>query len=658
MTFSIDGTLSKQIYIAIIFSLSQPIFSVINANPDFLPIRGFDVLQLVTLTALLGYLIPTTFSLTIPYLLRTLPPQINRYTESIVMLALLFPFSLTAVNALPNQNTILLILESMVFAIILTTLLSIRNASNTTFTNFAFFCCLILPIYFIAITADWSNDVAAAEVDLGQIADQNTPIIVLVFDELPLSTLINPNMEVDQNSFPNFHAFSQHATWFKRATTVADYTHISIPSILSGVYAHTTVKDMENPQVFDDWLNKPSARHYPVNAFTILEKTREINAFEHSTSICPRSICPQQKGNTLNWRNFTYDLGIVYLHGLLPSALTQNLPKVDRSWSDFAQKTVAEYEKNSKRFDDFTTSLANINENSFSFHHSSFPHEPWNYTALGQRYANTSYNDRDGDIWSPIEVITEVGFIRHFLQSQYADLLLGRFINQLYKADLYDKAYIVITSDHGASFIPGENFRAVNKNNMYGVLPVPLFVKEPYQKIGALSKRAVHTMDILPSIVDFLGGSEYKFDGIPFHQQDQGDSILVDILLKNRTHATFTLSDYDRHLTAIAQSNLNTLDRYTQNLAMHEQDCRVGTELVTKLNSLERNLPLLVISGVITDTAMNDNDALCLMSNNQLIGRTSPFYQHDSWRFIFLLQDAIDANSLLNLSVVATAQKP
>ncbi len=63
-----------------------------------------------------------------------------------------------------------------------------------------------------------------------------------------------------------------------------------------------------------------------------------------------------------------------------------------------------------------------------------------------------------------------------------------------------------MTSDHGESFRPGSSSRDVDWRNAGDILPVPLFVKLPGQREGTVSDRNVETIDILPTIIEVLGG--------------------------------------------------------------------------------------------------------------------------------------------------------
>ena len=90
------------------------------------------------------------------------------------------------------------------------------------------------------------------------------------------------------------------------------------------------------------------------------------------------------------------------------------------------------------------------------------------------------------------------------LQVGLVDTLLGQLIAHLKSADLYEKSLIVITADHGVSFRPHDNRRAITKTNFADVMTVPLFVKAPFQQRGDILDHNVETIDILPTIASIL----------------------------------------------------------------------------------------------------------------------------------------------------------
>lgn len=89
----------------------------------------------------------------------------------------------------------------------------------------------------------------------------------------------------------------------------------------------------------------------------------------------------------------------------------------------------------------------------------------------------------------------------HYYQSvSRIDQGVGRLIEILKEAELYEKTLIVFTSDHGMAFAGG-------KTTVYeGGLKVPFVVRNPYEeKRGIRQSALISHIDITPSLLDFIG---------------------------------------------------------------------------------------------------------------------------------------------------------
>ena len=94
------------------------------------------------------------------------------------------------------------------------------------------------------------------------------------------------------------------------------------------------------------------------------------------------------------------------------------------------------------------------------------------------------------------------------------DTGLGRLIEILEQAELFDRTLILFTSDHGMAFAGG-------KTTVYDPgLKVPFLVRNPYEpKRGVVSEALISHVDITPSLLDFAGGLDREING-PADWQD------------------------------------------------------------------------------------------------------------------------------------------
>ena len=84
---------------------------------------------------------------------------------------------------------------------------------------------------------------------------ERSPLVVVLFDELATSSLMDGEGRIDGRRFPAFAELAREATWYRNATTVADHTDDAVPAILTGRRPDPTLD--------------PLASDYPENLFTL-----------------------------------------------------------------------------------------------------------------------------------------------------------------------------------------------------------------------------------------------------------------------------------------------------------------------------------------------------------------------------------------------------
>ena len=335
------------------------------------------------------------------------------------------------------------------------------------------------------------------------------PVVMIVLDELPLVSLLDENRRINRRRYPNFAALADRATFFRNASGVHQQTEYALPAILTGLRP--------------DRSRIPNAADYPFSLFTLLGGSYELRASEAFTQLCPprdnREPAATQPSLAARMRSLMTDLTIVYLHVLLPPDLRAGLPAVTQTWRDFAGPSMRELIQHARegantrraQFEHFTRSIEASDSPRFYFLHVLLPHIPWVYTRTGQLYLpeNMLYLpgfDLKQERWSTNAWFVEQGDQRHLMQLAMVDRLLGRLLDRLREQGLYDRALIVVTADHGASFWPGASRRdPAATEHPEDILCVPLLIKAPGQREAALTDRNVETIDILPTVADLLG---------------------------------------------------------------------------------------------------------------------------------------------------------
>lgn len=358
-----------------------------------------------------------------------------------------------------------------------------------------------------ALFPDRGDEPAAARSDLAR----TPPVVLVVFDELPLVSLLDAERGIDAGRFPNFARLAATATWYSEATTVAQSTVYSVPSILSGRYP------IEHKQM------APTARSYRYNLFTILGSDFAFNDWESSTHLCPQRLCKPPEMWTIARRRrlpaMLLDLSAIFAHQIVPRAWSAGLPPVDDQWRDFWGPRAGPggelpnelSERTGRPADVFAWFLNSLRpagaKPAVHFAHVMLPHQPWRWLPDGRAYEvrDRSPHGLVHQQWQGSEWEVTQAQQRHLLTLGFVDTLLGDLLRTLERRELLDDALLVVTADHGGTFLRGTQRRNLGSQALDPIVSVPLFVKFPHQRAGVVDARNAELIDILPTILEVLG---------------------------------------------------------------------------------------------------------------------------------------------------------
>ena len=506
-----QNSLFEILPIALLFNLavSQPLYELLSRNAQFFVARGSEPVDIIILVLLLSFLIPASL-LFVVYGLKKVSGIAGEVVYAILFILLTALFLLPLlkkVEILPGW----FILASSFFlggslfwiAKRLQKLnLFLKYLSVSIFVFAAIF--LKNPSIIKILTNKQPESMTLTKVST------TTPVVFVILDELPLISLLDKDMEIDSVRFPNFSRLQKDSLWFRNASTVADGTPEAVAAILTGKYPE--------PE------RLPALKDYPNNLFTLLGGSYELRVLEHVTKLCPDNVNvagERKMAASERFQNLYLDLSVIYLHIIVPMELAGDLPSVKHSWSNFWQQSKSEnvlvrfgdaYSSRAEQFKKFFKLLQPSKKPALYFQHILLPHVPWEYLPSGNHYDYRGYGPMgvEGisvkeETWLDDDCIVFRGYQRHLLQLSFTDRKLGELIEHLKSFQLYDRALIVITADHGASFRPGDSFRTISDSNYQDILTVPLFVKLPNSTKVAIIDRNVESIDILPTVADALG---------------------------------------------------------------------------------------------------------------------------------------------------------
>ncbi len=503
------------------FALAQPLLDLLGKNPEFFIARGLTSLDVVVFP--IALIVLPAF-LAIPVLaLRWVGPRTAGLAHAIVIGALFALLTASILIALVGSDTGTVLFTALAlgagvaFAVLFT-----RYALVQTAVNYASLALVAFSFWFLTMTP--ASDVAfASSGDLPQVDEVSNPIpiIVLVFDEFPLATMIDAEGDLLTELFPNFASMADDGVWYRNAVGVRQQTEEALPTILSGVGAELG--------------SIPISSDHPLNMFTLLSDAYDIEAVETVTNLCPDFACSNSSRRidpvADRWSALAADLSVVYGHLTLPRAMSDDLPAIDQTWGNFTTGERSE-------FDIIDRFLANVDDDrrqevdrlldtfefgdepALRFGHFLFPHHPWELTADGHRTGSSGSPGSEGAGWKTDRWLVAQGYQRHILQTQYADTVLGRVMDRLREEGVYDEALIVVVADHGITIRPGiEHQRKISPDTVGTVAAVPLFVKypagQPGVTPGTIDDTRAETVDVLPTVAEVAGiDVPWNLDGL------------------------------------------------------------------------------------------------------------------------------------------------
>jgi hypothetical protein len=337
------------------------------------------------------------------------------------------------------------------------------------------------------------------------------PVVVVFFDEFPLQSLLDSRGVVDGRVYPSFAGFAAGSTWFRNATGVSGWTPYAVPAMLTGRYPDRSRRNAA-----------PVAQVYPDNLFTMFGHYYNLKVSETISQLCPVRLCGQT-GTQSRFGTVAKETAKLYKDIIWPA----DIPVDPAAVGDNPLLTADAQKKGPTllfgtlkqdqlaRLNRFVNSISAADpQPTLYFLHVLLPHAPWKYLPDGRVYNAGSLANPGvaGSIWPT--ALDQLNQKRHLLQLAYTDKVIGTLIRRLKDQGLYDRSLVLMTSDHGEGFTPGDRTRTLGPKNAADLMWVPLFIKAPHQTRGRVDDRNWEHVDLLPTIADIAGLSvPWKVDG-------------------------------------------------------------------------------------------------------------------------------------------------
>jgi len=526
------------------FAVAQPLFDLLKDNPEFFAARGSTGFDIVSFSVLLVVL-PPAILLAIEMLIGLAGRTARRGAHTVLLGALVALIAAQALKKSINASDVVLIVLSLAIGAALA-VLWLRTDVVRSFLNILSPVPLVFLLLFL-LSGQISELAFPSEAKartIGGVA--RAPIVVVLLDELPETTLMNAKGDLDTKRFPGFAELAKNATWFKNAYTVYDSTERAQPAIMDG--------DLPEKD------HQPISSDHPNSIFALFGKTHRMNVSEEATSVCPTDLCENEHGDESypdRMSSMAEDLGLVWLHVVSPPKLENDLASVSENWGNFGgqeEETTPVPAARSRETHGGRTTRQNLNggraarfqewidnikpgsKPQLNFKHALLPHVPWQYLPSGNEYrqvandvipglSNQSYMDQ-----GQLDVLLQ----RHTLQTGFADLQLQHLWRKLKADGMWDQSLIVVAADHGVAFPKARERRRLSRETASQIAPIPLFIKAPNQTKGKVDDALVSTIDILPTIFDVLNlDPKVKMDGRSAYSPEVQDRTKMRMLLRN-----------------------------------------------------------------------------------------------------------------------------
>lgn len=497
--------------------LAQPLLDAVARSPEFLIAHEStrsDIL--VTIVALVAG-VPTLLAL--PVWLAKALGRNARYVESAVIGALLALFAMQLAKRAGVADARVAVPAAVASGAGVAAAYA-RHASLRSLASFTAVGVLLVPLMFAATPAvrrlmapaapsDSRPRPASAALERGTAV----PIVLLVFDETPLVSLLDRHGAIDAEHYPSFASLARDGVLFRNATTVSDYTQWAVPAILSGRYPRAGTQPDQDASLY-----------------SLLGGTYRFTVSDTATDLCPADLCPPATpAASTRLRLLANDLGFVYLHAVATEDLAAKLPSLTDDWRNFGnlgewRRRGAE-EQRHRRPGLINRLVAEAYleqigvegaQPPFFMLHTLMPHFP--HLQLPDGAFNATRTDipafASSEEWNADSLAVAQLQQRHLLQLRFIDAFLGRLLDRLRAVNVYRRALVILTSDHGISFQPGTPRRRFGEHTASEIMRVPLLVKlpdgtklPPHTVVDSqhVSDRNAQTIDILPTVADVIG---------------------------------------------------------------------------------------------------------------------------------------------------------
>jgi hypothetical protein len=468
------------------FAVAQPELQHLARAPEYFVVRGYHAGDVVLFSLLLVLCLPLVL-MAVEMLAGLIHPVFVTIVHQFFMCVLTF---LIIVEVFARHRFGWMIPASVGLMVVFATAYRFWMPAQAFLTMAAFASILFVAVFLSQVHLG-SLSVSAPPGVVMPVVKSKTPVVLVIFDEFALSSLLTRDGTIDGARYPNFASLARSSTWYRGATTNYDVTDRAVPAILTGRLRR------------HDQL--PIVADHPRNLFTLLGQSYEVRAFQAEARLCPTNLCRDA--------SLSFKQRVRRVLSDVEKTSTLRKPHWEGDWSTPASEVKH-----------FLAAIGPRKRPQLAVLHTLLPHVPYQYLPSGRAYANKralpGYGA--GYRWAKNPWFVDHNYERYLLQLGYTDAVLGKIMARLRSTGLWDRSLVIVIADHGVSFHPGGHRRYVDLDNVGDIAPIPMFVKRPGQQRGKIDRLSATSIDVVPTIVQELGTkAPWKLDGTSLFARDR-----------------------------------------------------------------------------------------------------------------------------------------
>lgn len=218
------------LFVLCAFAIAQPLFDLVSKNADFLTAHHADSVDIMVLTLALCMGPPLVLVLVETVAAVLLGSRVRKalhwgFVTGLVAL-IAFPALKHLIHESGSTVATLALLIGLLFTVcyarfsVVRTFVTLLSVSLAVFpAKFIFFS----PVSQIVFA---SHKESPAQKDL---SNKDIPIVFIIFDEFPVTSIMDPEGNLDKSAVPNLAKLAENSTWYRNASTVSDYTTAAVP---------------------------------------------------------------------------------------------------------------------------------------------------------------------------------------------------------------------------------------------------------------------------------------------------------------------------------------------------------------------------------------------------------------------------------------------